>query len=424
LFHIRVILTNSLVACDGSPIARHSTIRSNVGSKTFFISSESKQSTMLEDDFTPKVAPDSATPKVIGTLNIIFGLGLLACSLCYGFYALSLAMVGVAAQMGRTEVTQRIDALKTELQNSEAKLVVTQDEAERDSLKSQIESLQSQIQDAQEGLEGFDAMDGVGFNDPRYVVHFSADVISSWVLNILLLVSGAGLLGLREWARKLCIGVCWAKILRLALLALSGLLVVAPILSDMLDRTIKSAAAIDARAEAEIAQAKAARSAMIKAASDAEQDAAFQHAVQDVVDQARGETVENPPGRQAERDARVPREEPDHPAQPAKSEIHQELVEAVADARDELKAAAGELEQIAGAPPVPPPAPKGPIVVQVDAAERAQIQQASRMIGVIFGAYSIGMLVIGSIYPVLCIILLNRPAVKTAFEIQKRMRPY
>jgi hypothetical protein len=69
--------------------------------------------------------------------------------------------------------------------------------------------------------------------DPAYLAYMSGDLISGLVLNVAMLISGIGLLQLREWGRRLALGTFALKILRLCILAVLAILIIIPMTSRM-----------------------------------------------------------------------------------------------------------------------------------------------------------------------------------------------
>ena len=60
--------------------------------------------------------------------------------------------------------------------------------------------------------------DMMGWNimsDRRLAVYYFTEVVSGMILNIVMIISGIGLLSLADWGRRLAITTAWLKILRL-----------------------------------------------------------------------------------------------------------------------------------------------------------------------------------------------------------------
>lgn len=71
------------------------------------------------------------------------------------------------------------------------------------------------------------------YNNPHFTGFGLADAVSGMVLNLLLLISGAGLLMLRPWGRTLAVWTAWLKIARLVALYLFAVFVTVPVISKL-----------------------------------------------------------------------------------------------------------------------------------------------------------------------------------------------
>src|SRR5262249_12455960 len=100
----------------------------------------------------------------------------------------------------------------------------TQDAAEKAQAKSQREELEAQPEPkfVNPGFDGFN------WDDPGYFVHVLADLLTSLFVNLLMLISGIGLIALKRWGRALAIWPAVFKIARLVVVTASLILVVAP----------------------------------------------------------------------------------------------------------------------------------------------------------------------------------------------------
>jgi hypothetical protein len=202
-----------------------------------------------------------------------------------------------------------------------------------------------------------------------------------------MLISGAGMLALRGWARKLAIGVAWAKIFRLVMLTASAFLVVAPVISNMMSRAMT-----------------AGEEMAVKAAEEA---AALEEATSKPVEEVPTIEPVPVPGEDAQKE--------EHADQPKV----EEKGEGEAPAKTS-EPPPGEGENPAAKSNVQTSVRRGGVQVNVTSGQftpqmRAEMENAARGVGLAFGVYSAGMLVLGIIYPIVSIILLNRKAVKAAF---------
>jgi hypothetical protein len=173
----------------------------------------------------PGVEPKPTTAKVIGILNIVFGSLLVLCGLCAGFYVLIFASMGPLMAGQQPQLQKRLeDQKQAEIQRLEDREKAARTEDEKKRIRDQIQAVKARpvkIPDMSKLL-----------GDPRVQGYYVADVVSGLLLNLLLLISGIGLVCLKEWARVTAVWVAALKILRL--LALYGffILVIVPIQTD------------------------------------------------------------------------------------------------------------------------------------------------------------------------------------------------
>jgi hypothetical protein len=162
--------------------------------------------------------PRTGIPKVIGILNIIFGVLLMLCSVCTG---LSLAMQSAmgpafAAQQQELQKAVQVDRNK-KLQELRDRAQAAKDEKEKADLQGQEKALQAQPLPKMPDMSKF-------IQESSLQVFTIADFISGLIFNILLLVSGFGLVRYKEWGRQLGLWVAALKIVRL--IVLYGFLIV------------------------------------------------------------------------------------------------------------------------------------------------------------------------------------------------------
>lgn len=180
-------------------------------------------------DFAPiplETGPDRVTPKVFGTLNIIFGLGLMACNLCYGFYGLIPAFMNTITDLPRREAIEQREEARQELEQLKADERRVKDEEQKAEIARKRKPLEARL-----AAPPPPTVEHSAWKEPRYFIHFAADFITGELLNVLMLIAGIGLVRLARWGRTLAIWVAWFKIARLALLGLSMGLLVAPIVA-------------------------------------------------------------------------------------------------------------------------------------------------------------------------------------------------
>jgi hypothetical protein len=168
-----------------------------------------------------QVEPNPGPVKTIGILNIVFACGLLLCVSCYGIYTLMFAAMNPAMQAAQVQAMaerqERIDKLKEELANSN-------DATRRAELQGQIDALENTPMQPMP-----DTTKMSGLSDPMVLGFYIADAASGLILNLVMLIVGIGLVGVREWGRQGGTILSIVKIVRLVVLYGVGIAVIAPV---------------------------------------------------------------------------------------------------------------------------------------------------------------------------------------------------
>lgn len=183
---------------------------------------------MSLDETREYAPPDYQTPKTFGILNVVFSILLMPCGLCLGFYAMLPPLMSLAnEQIDRREAEQAAQRKVQVAAMIEEEKAAASDEV-REGLKAKRAALEAKpIRDPDRPVFLSDPR----LRDPVYIGHFAADLASGLVLNLIMLISGVGLIYLKGWGRSLAVAVSWLKIARLFALALSATLFVAPFLA-------------------------------------------------------------------------------------------------------------------------------------------------------------------------------------------------
>jgi hypothetical protein len=150
--------------------------------------------------------PTTSIPKTIGTLNIIFGCLLILMAICSG---LNLAMQPVmnsimTAQRQQVEQAMEVER-QAELRQLEQQEKATKDPKKKADLQAQQQNLKAQPLPKMPDIAKFTG-------DRRMLLYGLTDVVTGIVLNTLLVVSGIGLLYLKEWARRTALWVAGLKV--------------------------------------------------------------------------------------------------------------------------------------------------------------------------------------------------------------------
>jgi hypothetical protein len=179
------------------------------------------------------VVPHTGIPRTFGLLNIIFGALLLVVGLGYAAWAIVAptflkemqVQTKAALEKARAENATRVAELKK-------KEAAAKTEEEKEQLRTEREAVEITIEPPDMGdLTNWDM-----YSDPQYQAYFWSEVSLGILLNIAMIVSGAGLLAATQWGRRLAIGVAWGKILRLVAMAVITLTVILPMTTERMKR--------------------------------------------------------------------------------------------------------------------------------------------------------------------------------------------
>jgi hypothetical protein len=170
---------------------------------------------------------DATTPKTLGVLNILFALVLMACGTCYG---MQIALQPLMAPLTAAQQQQVQAAVDAERAAALQKLDQQEKAAKSDEEKAQLQARRKAV--AAQPVPKIPDFTKIWTGDQRLIAYFVSDITSGLLLNILLFISGIGLLSLRGWARLLALWVAGAKILRLLALTAFFMLAILPGLAN------------------------------------------------------------------------------------------------------------------------------------------------------------------------------------------------
>lgn len=183
------------------------------------------------DDDSPirRVAqPNTSAPKTIGILNIVFGCLLLLCVACSSLNLLMQSAMGPMMVAQQQQVQQAMQAerqrMVQELQELEK---AAKDEKEKAELRGKQKVLQAQPLPKMPDMTRFT-------RDTRFQTYSIVDMVSGFLLNVLMVVAGIGLVCLKEWGRVTAIWVAALKIVRLLALYSFFALAVVPDMVQLL----------------------------------------------------------------------------------------------------------------------------------------------------------------------------------------------
>jgi hypothetical protein len=186
----------------------------------------------MESQQPPKwVVPSPQIPRTFGSLNIVFGAIMLLVGLGYAFWYFYAPTFSTQMQ---AQIEQQQAKRKAERAAELAKL-------KREEAAAKTEEEKKAAKEAREAFESVaeadvvDITDLTGVNvltDRRVATFYWAEVSSGVLLNLLMIISGVGLVMLTEWGRKLALGVCCLKIVRWIFVLVATLVMVIPITSE------------------------------------------------------------------------------------------------------------------------------------------------------------------------------------------------
>jgi len=168
--------------------------------------------------------PDASTPKTIGVLNIIFSSLLLLCGACGMFYTVMLAVAGPMMQANEGNMKNTMQKLRDdELEERDRQIEKTEDVE----VKQQLQDERDRRAAEPVAVPDFTKM--YGMSDPRVTGYYLVDLFSALLLNLGMLISGIGLVSVKEWGRRLGLWVARLKLLRLFVLYGVFLAIIVPI---------------------------------------------------------------------------------------------------------------------------------------------------------------------------------------------------
>ncbi len=177
------------------------------------------------------VVPNPQIPRSFGLMNIVFGALLLLTALGYGFWYLytptfmKQMQTTVKAEQDREKVDRETKIADLKKQEAEAKT-----DEEKKSLTEERKDLEIEKKVTTPILD-FSNMNPMA--DKRVATYYAIEVSASVILNVLMIVSGAALMGLTEWGRRLAILVSQLKIARWIAMTIVQLVLILPIGMEM-----------------------------------------------------------------------------------------------------------------------------------------------------------------------------------------------
>jgi hypothetical protein len=178
---------------------------------------------MTPDEFA---VPNYRIPKVLGILNIVFASGLLLCGLCFASSIAVWPALGSLIQEAQKKEQAKTQAALKALDEEEK---AAKDEDAKEEIRDRRSILQAQSKSTV--MASSVGMESMGLDDPKVLAFYWVDLGTGIALNLLMLVSGIGLVLFKPWGRSLGLGTAGAKILRLVLVYGYFALAIVPTLS-------------------------------------------------------------------------------------------------------------------------------------------------------------------------------------------------
>jgi hypothetical protein len=176
------------------------------------------------------VVRNTGVPRTFGLLNVIFGVMLLLGGIG------SVAWVLMAPTLEKAMRAQNLAKAKAEREARIAELKKQEAAAKTEEEKEQLRTEREAAESVPEPPDMTDVTIWDTYADPRYRAYFWREAGLGIVLNIAMIVAGAGLLATAEWGRRLAIGVAWGKIIQLVAMAVITLTVIVPMTAENTQR--------------------------------------------------------------------------------------------------------------------------------------------------------------------------------------------
>jgi hypothetical protein len=175
------------------------------------------------------VLPNYRTPRLVGILNIVFAANILAYVLVMAVVAAFMPLTGRAV----TEIQKKIEAQgkrsrKAEMDVALQKLKAAKTEQEKIQAEARRLEIESRPKAIMPGMVDFNKF---VYSDPIVISWFWTELVSSLILNVVMLVAGVGLFYYRSWGRTAGIWNAALKIVRLVLIYGIAVIAIVPLLS-------------------------------------------------------------------------------------------------------------------------------------------------------------------------------------------------
>ena len=161
--------------------------------------------------FSPRRPRETAIPKTLGILNLIFGVIFMLAGAGTVIQYLVMPMFGEVMEAQQQQITKTIESQQdSAIQDLLEQQKATESEDEKAAIQTQINQMQNQPRITPPNMAGM-----MGMNDRRIIIWGVVNGLTGALLNLLMIISGIGLLLLKGWGRSLALWVAGLKIVRL-----------------------------------------------------------------------------------------------------------------------------------------------------------------------------------------------------------------
>jgi hypothetical protein len=189
------------------------------------------------DDVAP-VVPTPSAAKTIGTLNIVFGALLLLWAVCSGAGLAMQPAMATWIEIQQNQARVQLEAARQQqiksLTGQERAAKTAEDKA---AIRAKRQALEAQPTPALPNMAHV-----MGQDDPRIWAYSLADIITTVILNVAMIVAGVGLLRFKDWGRRLGLWVALLKILALVGLYTTYIVVIVPMFSKRIGEVFEEMA--------------------------------------------------------------------------------------------------------------------------------------------------------------------------------------
>ena len=181
------------------------------------------------------VVPNPQIPRTFGLLNIIFGvLMLLVGAGNATWFVMAPTFTKAMEQQMAEQQAARKAQRETRIADLKRQEAAAKTEEEKQSLKVERETVQATTEPDPTAFGDLSGMNLLA--DPRLAIYYFSEVGTGILLNLLMIIAGAGLMAMAEWGRRLALGVAWLKILRWVAMTVVVLVLVLPITMERMNK--------------------------------------------------------------------------------------------------------------------------------------------------------------------------------------------